>query len=592
MLTSMMHEAFYTSGEYAVPAMGIYLGWITQKDSFADGQVFFNQAGDVALILSGECFLDSDTAALLQVAGNSVDANKGNWLVQLYLERGERFVEQLNGLFSGLLVDQRCGKAFLFNDRYGMERIYIHKDRNAFYFASEAKALLRILPQLRKFDQEGLAQFFSLGCTIGSRTLFEGVERMPPASWWCFEGGVSRKQTYFSPQKLEAQPAESEPDFGSAFEETFNRILPRYVQSKSKLGISLTAGLDGRMIMACLPQFSQKPVCYTFSGQRQDTLDARLAARVAQACGIEHQVLRIESDFLSDFASHADRTIYTTDGCLGVLGAHELYMNKRARSLAPVRLTGVFGGEILREVSFAKPLRLAPGLLNSEWKQREAFFSDAFRRNGQNRLTFALSNEIPLTRFGVIAAGRSQTIFRTPYLDNELVALAYRTPPNLRSSFVPALLLIKHNCEALSKIPTDMGLMGDANDFTAAARRIVSKVTFKLDYFYNEGLPHRLSHLDPVLRKLNSEVAILGLHKFLHYRSWFQRELAEYVSERLTEASKRQSYLWNGIFLREIASDHKAGRKNYVTEINTVLTLESIERLLFRAPSVLDQTTS
>jgi len=584
MLNSMMHESFYISGKYEAPDMGIYVGWVAHKDSFPDGQVFFNERRDIALILSGECFLDSETAALLRRRGNTIDSSNGNWLVQLYIERGERFVGQLNGLFSGILIDQSCRKAFLFNDRYGIERIYFHEDADGFYFASEAKALLWILPRLREFDRRGLAQFFSLGCTLGSRTLFEGVERLPPASLCCFEGGTYRRQTYFSPKTLETQPVESERNFEAVFQETFNRIMPRYIQSSSKLGISLTAGLDGRMIMACLPRLAEKPISYTFSGRTQDTLDSRFAAQVASACGIEHQVLRLQSDFLSDFAVHADRTIYATDGCLGVTGAHELYLNKQARQLAPVRLTGVFGGEILREVSFARPLRLASGLTNSEWESSRNSFADAFRRNGLNPLTFALSNEIPLTRFGVIAAGRSQTIFRTPYLDNELVALAYRTPQTLRSSFGPALSLIKHNKEALTKIPTDMGLMGEANELTAVARRIFSKITFKLDYYYNEGLPHKLSSLDPILRILKSEVAILGLHKFLHYRSWFQRELAEYVSERLTEAGKRQSDLWNCDFLRRMAGDHRAGRKNYVSEISTVLTLEAIERLLFRAP--------
>ena len=71
-----------------------------------------------------------------------------------------------------------------------------------------------------------------------------------------------------------------------------------------------------------------------------ETFDDRLAARVAKACGLEHRLLRIGADFFSDFASHVDRTVYVTDGCFGLTGAHEIYLNRRARQLAPVRLTG------------------------------------------------------------------------------------------------------------------------------------------------------------------------------------------------------------------------------------------------------------
>lgn len=56
-----------------------------------------------------------------------------------------------------------------------VERIYWHEDSSSVYSASEAKALLRILPQLREFDKIGVAQFLTFGCTLESRTLFRNV---------------------------------------------------------------------------------------------------------------------------------------------------------------------------------------------------------------------------------------------------------------------------------------------------------------------------------------------------------------------------------------------------------------------------------
>src|SRR5213079_3670354 len=100
------------------------------------------------------------------------------------------------------------------------------------------------------------------------------------------------------------QPTLTAEAFHSRFQETFKRVLPRYFESDSKIGISLTAGLDSRMIMACLPKDGEKPACYTFAGPRQDTLDARLAARVAKACGLEHKIFRLDEDFFLNFASH------------------------------------------------------------------------------------------------------------------------------------------------------------------------------------------------------------------------------------------------------------------------------------------------
>ena len=133
--------------------------------------------------------MDPETRTGLRQKGHELGQTAGSWLVHLYEEEGDRFFEKLNGLFSGLLIDKRQAKAFLFNDRYGVERIYWHETKDAIFFASEAKALLRILPEQRAFDEEGVAQFLTFGCTLGGRTLFRGVHLLPGGSVWSFEKG-------------------------------------------------------------------------------------------------------------------------------------------------------------------------------------------------------------------------------------------------------------------------------------------------------------------------------------------------------------------------------------------------------------------
>ena len=581
MVASMEHEPFYTSGIYAVPEMGVYGGWVAHENSFAAAQVFFNEEKDIALIFSGECFMDSEARTRLKNKGHRLAKNDGDWLVYLYEEEGDQFFGKLNGLFSGLLIDKRQGKAFLFNDRYGVERIYWHETEDAAYFASEAKALLRILPELRAFDERGVAQFLTFGCTLESQTLFRGVQLLPGGSLWSFKNGNCHKRKYFSPETWESQSSLTAEAFEAEFEETFKRILPRYFQSDFKIGISLTGGLDTRMIMACRRP-DEKLICYTFDGKKGETLDARLALRVANACSLEHRILRIGQDFFSDFASLADRTVYVTDGCFGVIGAHEIYLNAQARQLAPVRLTGNFGSEILRGASTFKLVGLSPALLNREFCHALSSSAQSRLHDNEHAVTFAAFREIPWHLFGRLAAGRSQVTFRTPYLDNELVALAYQSPERFKNSPLPASRLVKANSAVLSEIPTDRGSAGDNSGLGFLFRRFFAEATFKIDYYNSEGLPHFLSPLDTMLRHVSSGLGILGLHKYLPYRHWLRRELAGYVNDKLADAQTRQMPFWNRDFLKRMAKDHILGSKNYVSEINAVLTLEAVERLLFR----------
>ena len=581
MVAALRHEPSYRAGTFAAPDLGVCAGWVAHENSFASQQLFQNESKDITLVFCGECFVEAEIKSQLARNGHRFSATGGDWLVHFYEEQGDRFFEKLNGLFSGLLVDRRQRKVFLFNDRYGMERIYWHETGDAFYFASEAKALLRILPELREFDEAGVAQFLAFGATINWRTLFRGLEMLPGGSLWQFADGRCARGNYFSPAAWEAQPVLAVAAYEKKFSETFRKILPHYFAAESKIGIALTGGLDTRMIMACRPQDSRNQVSYTFAGQEGDTiLDDKIAARIAAACGLEHHLLRLRPDFFSDFAAHADRTVYLADGAAGIFGAHEIYFHRQARALAAWRLTGNYGSEVLRGISTFKPLGLAPDLCNAELARRVSAAAGQLAAHKTHPDTFASFKEIPWGLFGSVAVGRSLVNFRTPYLDNQIVALAFQAPAQLRKSSLPCARFVQAHSPALSAIPTDRGFTGHNSGPAFLARRVFAEVTFKTDYYFNEGLPARLSAFDPAFKFFAAKSKLAGWHKYLHYSNWLRQELAAYVNEKIPAA--QASRFWRPDFVRQMAAQHLAGRRRFTQEINAVLTLEAVERLLFR----------
>ena len=82
-----------------------------------------------------------------------------------------------------------------------------------------------------------------------------------------------------------------------------------------------------------------------FTGKEHKTLDDRIAGQVANACGVEHHLLRMDDNFFSDLASHADRTVYVTDGSFGVTGAMKFILTA-GPAVGPGASDGVFGSEI------------------------------------------------------------------------------------------------------------------------------------------------------------------------------------------------------------------------------------------------------
>jgi asparagine synthase (glutamine-hydrolysing) len=568
MLATMKHEDFYEAAAHFDPEMSVDAGLVTFREG--PGGIFSSPDGTVTIILSGECLVGHEVAT-------------GETLFRLYRDEGHDFLLKLNGLFCGLLIDRERKKTLLFNDRYGMCRVYFHDRDGMFYFASEAKALLRILPNLREFDTQGVADYLTFGCTLEWRTLFRGIHIMPGGSVWAFEAGRCRKEKYFSPDAWESQSQLPPDEFEDCFQQTFKRILPPYFESSSKIGIALTGGLDSRMIMACRPQNNGHTTCYTFSGNNGRTLDDTIAARVATVSNLDHCLLRLEPDFFAGFAAHADKTVFATDGSTGISNAHETYLNRKARELAPIRLTGSCGSEILRGHSGFKPVFLSPQLLSGDWRPQVEARTKSLSFEKTNPVTFAAFKEIPWgVLYGNLAAGGSQLPFRSPYLDNELVALAFRTPDEFRRSSLPSCHLVRSTNYSLSEIPTDRGFGGSNSGLRFVTRRAFAEVTFKLDYYAVAGLPGPFSPFNAIFKPVVETLKIAGMHKFLRYSAWFRKELAQYVRDVLGSQSVRTSGIWNPEFIAQLTAAHMSGRRDYWNEINAVMTFEAVDRLLLR----------
>ena len=242
MVKSICHESFYNTGTWMDESLGVYAGWTVQKNSFSDGMPLQNEQGDVTLIFSGEEFPDPGTARRLKDRGHSVEPEGPSYLVHLY-EDDTTFPAVLNGRFHGLLTDRTLGTTALFNDRYGMHRLYYHESKEAFYFAAEAKAILAVRPELRTLDPSGLGEFITCGCVLENRSLFKGIYALPPASAWVFrDASIEQKGSYFHPREWEEQGVLEPEAYYRELRDVFSRNLPRYFESQEKVGLSLTGG--------------------------------------------------------------------------------------------------------------------------------------------------------------------------------------------------------------------------------------------------------------------------------------------------------------------------------------------------------------
>lgn len=582
MVESLRHESCYGVGTWIDESLGVYVGWVVRKHSFSDGMPVCNERGDVVLVFSGEEFPERGIAYRLKQRGHSLKLDGPSYLVHLY-EEDPVFPGGLNGRFHGLLVDRTRGTAMLFNDRYGMHRIYYHESKDSFYFATEAKAILEVLPELRTANPRSLGEFVSCGCVLENRTLFEGIHVLPPAAAWVFhDGSVARKSTYFQPQEWENQTLLDPETYYQELREVFARNLPRYFEGQERMGMSLTGGLDSRMIMAWQKSPPGSFPCYSFGGMFRDCQDVLVARQVARACEQPHEVIPVGREFLSRFPRYAERTVYLTDGCVDVTHSPDLYVNERAAKIAPIRMTGNYGGEVLRTVRAFKPVEPAAGLFRPEFLSYVNLARGTYTDLLQGHpLSFAVFRQAPWHHYGLLALEQTQLSIRSPYLDNDFVRTVFRAPESALANNDVSLRLIKDGDKSLMRIRTDRGLAGTRGRLSSAALRGLTEFMVKAEYAYDYGMPQLVARADHLLAPLHLERLFLGRHKFYHFRVWYRDALAKYVREMLLDPRTLSRPYLERKSLETLVRGHLQGNRNYTTEIHKVLTLELQNRLFF-----------
>jgi asparagine synthase (glutamine-hydrolysing) len=585
MLAAMRYNNRYSHGRFIDRACGLQIGWTCHPGSLAEDMPLVSQNGDTVMIFTGENFEDPGVVAQSRRSTSDKDSAKAAYLLELYAELGEQFFARLNGWFAGVIIDRRSKRVTLFNDRYGMGRIYFHASSNEFLFASEAKALLKIRPALQVIDPEKLAEYLRYNCVLGDRTLFPGIAILPKASAWSFEQNVSpRKQQYFDFIEWENQPRLEDETFYDRWADTVARVFPRYAREGDKVAISSTAGLDTRLLMAGLRGEIKQHPSYTFNGAWGELFDVRTSRKTASIYHQPHHCISINERFLRSFADYARRAVHISDGTHDAFGAHDVFFNEIAREIAPIRLTGKFGSEIVRIRRLIPSSNYRPGFLRGELQmlvEQLPTFANTNPRG--NALTRVVTEEIPWHEHARVAVEQSQLVLRTPYMDNDLVKLMYQAPNGSRAAGDLQERYVRERAPEFARSITNMGRFTTRNRLVTKLAYYLFWALFKVEYIYLYATPHWATRLDSKLERWHLERLLSGRQKWEGYRIWLKTAFAPFLRDMLSDSKADYTRFFDYKTVLQMVERHTAGTHNYLEELNKVLTVQLIFSSLLRA---------
>lgn len=280
-------------------------------------------------------------------AGPSIHRRENSWAVSAGAlhHRGSLLdtdLDDIEGQFALLRYDAHTNISTLVSDPFGMFGVFIVRRDALTYVSTSALALARHLRPAP--SRLGLYTFLLAGLQCGTRTNWDGVERVGAGIRMDFGPDGWRQATYWRPVvDRTVQRLGISASVDHCLESALDAVRMAGGAAGNLVWCDLTGGYDSRML-SLLARAAGLSLITSTNGQ-DDEEDARLARRVSQAGGWEWSLVSLPERWEQILPKRIPEAIGWGDAALdavqlaGVLWGHELKA-RRAR-----QLLGGGGGE-------------------------------------------------------------------------------------------------------------------------------------------------------------------------------------------------------------------------------------------------------
>ena len=207
-----------------------------------NGEIYNYKTLKADLVIKGYVFKnESDTEVLL----NGYD---------FY---GTAFLNKLNGFFAFVIYDKKEQISLVVRDRFGIKPLLFFKKENAFYFASEMKALLEYdIP--REIDHTSLYTYLQLNYVPEPHSMIKGVKKLEPGHYLKIDAqNRVQKIPFYQLDYPKVGENYADLTYNSAknkFLDILDRSVEKRMVSDVPLGTFLSGGIDSSLITALAAQ--------------------------------------------------------------------------------------------------------------------------------------------------------------------------------------------------------------------------------------------------------------------------------------------------------------------------------------------------
>jgi asparagine synthase (glutamine-hydrolysing) len=380
---TIAHRGPDGSGFHNAMGVGLAHRRLSIIDLEGGAQPLANEDGTIWIAYNGEIYNFAELRIDLEKRGHRFRTRSDTEvIVHGYEEYGISFARRLHGMFAFALHDMRNGTLLLFRDHVGIKPLFYSVTADRLVFGSEIKAVLAGLSTVPSAPRAAVQEYLLFRHTAWDRTMYEGVQRLPPGHAAVWRAGKLSLERYWWPGDVHVQ--RSKLDEAAASEE-LERNLSIAVRDQMiaevPLGTFCSGGLDSGLVTSFAAQAAPHPVeSFSVGFAESEWDESSLARDTTRLIGTNHHSVVATADELAELLP---TLLWFNDEPLSQPNSAPLYVLSRlARQHVTVALTGegadeLFAGypryrtELVRDsvmgaASLVSPIARGIGLLTGD----------------------------------------------------------------------------------------------------------------------------------------------------------------------------------------------------------------------------------
>jgi len=296
-------------------------------------QPIFNEDKSLAIFMDGEIYdYEADKQFLIDKGHQfKYEKNDAEFCLHLYEQLAEESFIKLNGTFLIAIYDLRSKELILVNDRFSSYPLFFYTKGKNLIFGAQLKAVIESSQVPRDLNVGSIVDFFTFNQVLGTKTYYNDIEVMFPASILRFKGGIKSYKQYWEMNYRE-KTSKSKNDYIEILADAIKKAVARKTGDSHRYGILLSGGLDARGVLgACECPFD----AYTIGGQKN--FEATTAEKITKVRGCSYQFLQLQLD---NYANIAERAVAIGDGMSSFQHGHFIDFLEGIRKKSDILFTG------------------------------------------------------------------------------------------------------------------------------------------------------------------------------------------------------------------------------------------------------------